>query len=186
MASILSRPQCVKETFFRTSCCLMGSDPPCWGNPGSEIQVLPMHVLLVLFMTYCLYFSVDSYPDSKVHGANMVPTWVLSAPDGSHVGPMNLAIRVCLHALISHIFIPLRAFIMFTSILTTAVHEDEQMRHLKALILSVFWYRPERMDGCKAELCPIPIIQFLQITIMCLCSKSLYKPAGLSSTCHPA
>ena len=34
-------------------------------------------------------------PDSKVHGANMGPTWVLSATDGPHVGPMNLAIRVC-------------------------------------------------------------------------------------------
>ena len=32
-------------------------------------------------------------PESKVHGANMGSTWVLSAPDGSHVGPMNLAIR---------------------------------------------------------------------------------------------
>ena len=32
-------------------------------------------------------------PDSKVHGANMGLTWVLSAPDGPHVGPMNLAIR---------------------------------------------------------------------------------------------
>ena len=31
--------------------------------------------------------------DSKVHGANMGPTWVLSAPDGPHIGPMNLAIR---------------------------------------------------------------------------------------------
>ena len=31
-------------------------------------------------------------PDSKVHGANMDPTWVLSAPSGPHVGPMNLAI----------------------------------------------------------------------------------------------
>ena len=31
-------------------------------------------------------------PDSKVHGANMGSTWVLSAPDGPHVGPMNLAI----------------------------------------------------------------------------------------------
>ena len=31
--------------------------------------------------------------DSKVHGANMGPTWVLSAPDGPHVGPMNLAVR---------------------------------------------------------------------------------------------
>ena len=32
-------------------------------------------------------------PDSKVHGANMGPAWVLSAPDWPHVGPMNLAIR---------------------------------------------------------------------------------------------
>ena len=31
-------------------------------------------------------------PDNKVHGANMGPTWVLSAPGGSHVGLTNLAI----------------------------------------------------------------------------------------------
>ena len=37
-------------------------------------------------------FPSDSPPDSKVHGANMGPTWVLSAPDGPHVGPMNLAL----------------------------------------------------------------------------------------------
>ena len=35
----------------------------------------------------------DTTPDNKVHWANMGPTWVLSAPDGPHVGPMNLAIR---------------------------------------------------------------------------------------------
>ena len=35
-------------------------------------------------------------PDSKVHGANMGPTWVLSAPDGPHVGPMNLAMNLAL------------------------------------------------------------------------------------------
>ena len=29
----------------------------------------------------------------RVHGVNMGPTWVLLAPDGPHVGPMNLAIR---------------------------------------------------------------------------------------------
>ena len=34
-----------------------------------------------------------SNPDSNVHGANMGPTWVLSAPDGPHVGHMKLAIR---------------------------------------------------------------------------------------------
>ena len=30
-----------------------------------------------------------AYPNSKVNGVNMGPTWVLSAPDGPHVGPMN-------------------------------------------------------------------------------------------------
>ena len=30
--------------------------------------------------------------DSKVHGANMGPKWVLSASDGPHVGPMNFAV----------------------------------------------------------------------------------------------
>ena len=37
--------------------------------------------------------SLHDVPDSKVHGTNMGPTWVLSAPDGPHVGPMNLVIR---------------------------------------------------------------------------------------------
>ena len=37
------------------------------------------------------------FPDSKVPGANMGPTWVLSAPDVPHVSPMNLAIRVSMY-----------------------------------------------------------------------------------------
>ena len=40
----------------------------------------------------------DTCPDSKVHMAHMGPTWVVSAPGGPHVGTMNLAIRVALHA----------------------------------------------------------------------------------------
>ena len=38
-------------------------------------------------------------PDSKVRGANMGPTWVLSSPDGPHVGPKNLAIKEALHTM---------------------------------------------------------------------------------------
>ena len=34
------------------------------------------------------------FPYSKIHGGNMGPTRVLSAPGGSHDGPMNLAIRI--------------------------------------------------------------------------------------------
>ena len=42
-----------------------------------------------MLMVSCL----NNDPDSKVHGANMRPIWVLSAPAGPHLGPMNLAIR---------------------------------------------------------------------------------------------
>ena len=38
--------------------------------------------------------SKKTFWDSKIYGANMGSTWVLEAPDGPHVGPMNLAIGV--------------------------------------------------------------------------------------------
>ena len=62
----------------------------------------------IVFYLFCIFPSwvVKSYllhkkniciacgsPDNKDHGANKGPTWVLSAPGGPHVGPMNLAIR---------------------------------------------------------------------------------------------
>ena len=40
---------------------------------------------------HCCY---EQYQDSKMNGANMGPTWVLSAPDGPHAGPINLVIRL--------------------------------------------------------------------------------------------
>ena len=39
-----------------------------------------------------LQSAINSYR-FQVHGANMGLTWVLPAPDGPHVGPMNLAIE---------------------------------------------------------------------------------------------
>ena len=42
---------------------------------------------------YAASLKCNTYPHNKVHGANIGPIWVLSAPDGPHVGPMNLAIR---------------------------------------------------------------------------------------------
>ena len=41
----------------------------------------------------CAKPSICNNPDSKVHGTNIGPTWVLAAPDGPHVGPMNLTVR---------------------------------------------------------------------------------------------
>ena len=50
-------------------------------NPH-HLKVINAPTLLVIYI-----------PDNKVHGANMGPTWVLSAPNEPHVGPMNIAIR---------------------------------------------------------------------------------------------
>ena len=42
-----------------------------------------------------MHWAIDiTFPDSKVLGANIGPTWVLLAPNGPHVGPMNFAIWV--------------------------------------------------------------------------------------------
>ena len=47
-----------------------------------------------IFLGYFTVIAAGNHPDSKVHVAYMGPTWVLSAPGGPHVGPMNLAIWV--------------------------------------------------------------------------------------------
>ena len=53
-------------------------------------------VIMYIYVAYnpSRYVWRKSYPDSKIPGANMGPTWVLSAPDGPHVGSRNLVIRV--------------------------------------------------------------------------------------------
>ena len=43
---------------------------------------------------YGMWWLVRRYPDSKVHGANMGPTWGRQDPGGPHVGHMNLAIWI--------------------------------------------------------------------------------------------
>ena len=55
--------------------------------------------------------KLQMYPDSKVHGDIMGPTWVLLAPDGPHVGPMNLAIRVL-------VILPAKVYMGFSYMLT--------------------------------------------------------------------
>ena len=49
---------------------------------------------------WCQFWYVASipkgrYPDSKVHGANMGPTWVLSTPDGPMLAPWTLLSGKC-------------------------------------------------------------------------------------------
>ena len=88
----------------------------CVSSVSSYIQVFDVHLGFVqcygvkMFIQHCFPETIEGYsfvfllkkmpirlevniPDTKIHGANMGPTWVLSAPDGPHVGPMNLAVR---------------------------------------------------------------------------------------------
>ena len=80
------------------------------------------------------YYAVlelpNNHPDSKVHGANMGPTWVLSAPDGPHIGPMNLAIRA--------------------NIQPTCI--DESIKHLESSVrksLRQHWELHQGFPGCQ-------------------------------------
>ena len=52
-----------------------------------------MLVVMSHIRTRYIQRHVIRIPDSKVHGANMGPTWVLSSPDGPHIGAINLAIK---------------------------------------------------------------------------------------------
>ena len=74
------------EIFCLESICML---PVCW------IECIENRLHDSMLLVYQPNWKKKkNYPDSKIHGANMGPTWVLSAPDGPHVGPMNLAIWV--------------------------------------------------------------------------------------------
>ena len=53
-----------------------------------------IHKIIPVSTGFILFIYPHSFPDSKVHGTDIGLTWVLSAPDGPNVGPMNFAIRV--------------------------------------------------------------------------------------------
>ena len=60
---------------------------------ATQVNAIEIHLWEVnMGLSNSLVLSGNN-PDSNVHGANMGPTWVLSAPDGPYIGPMNLAIR---------------------------------------------------------------------------------------------
>ena len=74
----------------------------------------------ILHLVYGVYYTTLGYlanriwneicpfSDSKFHGANMGPTWVLTAPDGPHAGIMNLANRVVRQMMAIRTVMPLK------------------------------------------------------------------------------
>ena len=63
-----------------------------WSVVGRWKHHFILHCKVSYFPAICLG-TRNKIPDSKVHGANMGPNWVLSSPNGPHVGPMSLALR---------------------------------------------------------------------------------------------
>ena len=67
------------------------------GKAGYSLQSLyTEYLFLPIFSSPLVECALPhiAFPDKKVHGANMGPTWVLLAPNGPPVGPTNLAISV--------------------------------------------------------------------------------------------
>ena len=64
-----------------------------WALIFSYVKFINQFASLLTWLSwYHLNCHIHRIPDSKVHGANMGPTWGRQDPGGPHVGPMNLAI----------------------------------------------------------------------------------------------
>ena len=68
------------DNFIISSCLLVYLGKECMAKASFDISYLSFRI-------------GNNIPDSKAHWANMGSTWVLSAPDGPHVGTKNLAFR---------------------------------------------------------------------------------------------
>ena len=85
------------------NCSLLGGDV-CpgtfggWGCLGGRVS--PVNSLGGPVLGGPAETKLNKHPDSKVHGANMGPTWGRQDPGGPHVGPMNFAIWAYINGLV--------------------------------------------------------------------------------------
>ena len=127
-----------------TPWCLTGKKMHMIGKIMVTVMLIIHHVIMVvvnLNITDNIVTIVVITPDNKVHGANMGPTWVLSAPDGPHVGQMNLAIRdiycfgrcysyyYCYHY--NHVII-----LIIMNHITISFHHHHNHHHIIIIIIS--------------------------------------------------
>ena len=64
-------------------------DKLCFDTMAHCLKKTPAARLSSMWDRQVLDFLGEGF-QITVHGANMGPTWVLSAPDGPHVGPLTL------------------------------------------------------------------------------------------------
>ena len=95
------------------------------GNPIVEIKRSCHRLISKIGFPILVSHRAIVIPDSKVHGANMGPKRVLSAPGGAHVGPMNLAIRDGDMAV--RLYVPLLANLCGRLLLAPETYDDRKM-----------------------------------------------------------
>ena len=99
--SVLSRPQCVNllangKCGYDSECVILkqnlGTDILSTSSEHCPEDLSPGKPTSAQVLAWCC--EAVSYPDSKVHGANMGPICGRQDPGGTHVGTTNLAIWV--------------------------------------------------------------------------------------------
>ena len=89
-------------------------------NILDSLSTFPFRLVNTVLNTSC-----NIYPDSKVHGADMGPNWVLSAPDRPPVGPWTLLsgyfLPFCFSFMLHHVTSPK---LYCCSISTITVHKQ--------------------------------------------------------------
>ena len=105
------------------------------------------------------------YPDSKVHGANMGPTWVLSAQDGPHVDPMNLAVwdvtKYCV------ILQTRRTYAVGNNNYVLMVIQNKTNQTKWNHVPSNFWYKTHQISKLKCFSSPLEVVFSQAIEAMC-------------------
>ena len=100
MSSAKWRPFCFGLNVLKYYLCATTGHMTLEGITGTTILV-PYHGVIAMrleiryaWMKYTSIWSSNDrvIPDSKVHGANVGPTWSRHDPGGPHVGHMNFAI----------------------------------------------------------------------------------------------
>ena len=69
---------------------LLSITKPKWKYGCTTMLLLEKHMFLQINKSVITRTLSKTNTDSKVHGANMGPTWVLSAPDGPMLSPWTL------------------------------------------------------------------------------------------------
>ena len=64
----------------------------CWNYGDNYVCNLEAFAIIERLTYDAWVKNVSKIPDIKLHGANKGPTWVLSAPDEPHVGPINFVL----------------------------------------------------------------------------------------------